>query len=87
MDKQEKLKIEAHIGHEIKQLRATLGLTQNQLADQLDMEVAYLSKIERGNKPITSAQLLSLLAGCDHQIATNFINNILHKIGSNDCNN
>lgn len=50
------------IGKRIKQARKAKGLTQEQLAEQLDVSVGYVSQIERG---ITKPNLEMLSAVCD----------------------
>lgn len=50
------------IGKRIKQARKAKGLTQEQLAELLDVSVGYVSQIERG---ITKPNLEMLSAVCD----------------------
>ena len=50
------------IGSRLKQARKARGLTQEQLAELLDVSVGYVSQIERG---ITKANLEMLCAVCD----------------------
>ena len=45
------------IGKEIRKARKKLGLTQDQLAEKLELSSAHMSKIERGIKPISLKNL------------------------------
>ena len=51
------------IGSRLKQARKARGLTQEQLAELLDVSVGYVSQIERG---ITKANLEMLSGICDN---------------------
>lgn len=48
-------------------LRNELGLSQKQLADYLEIDQSYVSKMEKGERPITldNAEKLALLSGYD----------------------
>ncbi|WP_433945545.1 helix-turn-helix domain-containing protein [Paenibacillus sp. SN-8-1] len=48
------------IGKRIKQSREEKGLTQESLAEKLDVSNAYISKIERGKTPINLDRLSEL---------------------------
>lgn len=48
------------IGKRIRQAREGKGLTQEQLAEKLDVSNAYISKIERGRTPINLERLSEL---------------------------
>jgi transcriptional regulator with XRE-family HTH domain len=48
------------IGKRIRQARENKGLTQEQLAEKLDVSNAYISKIERGRTPINLDRLSEL---------------------------
>ncbi|RXZ79908.1 XRE family transcriptional regulator [Paenibacillaceae bacterium] len=48
------------IGSRIRQAREEQGITQEQLAEQLDVSNAYISKIERGKTPINLDRLSQL---------------------------
>jgi transcriptional regulator with XRE-family HTH domain len=50
------------IGNRIKKAREVKGLTQEKLAEQLDVSNAYISKIERGRTPINLDRLSELCA-------------------------
>lgn len=45
------------IGERIKHARVKKGLTQEQLAEQLDVSIAFLSRIERGSSHINLRRL------------------------------
>ncbi|GGG67411.1 helix-turn-helix domain-containing protein [Paenibacillus radicis (ex Gao et al. 2016)] len=48
------------IGRRIKKAREKKGLTQERLAEELDVSNAYISKIERGKTPISLDRLSDL---------------------------
>ncbi len=48
------------IGNRIKKAREKKGLTQERLAEELDVSNAYISKIERGKTPISLDRLSEL---------------------------
>lgn len=48
------------IGNRIKTARENKGLTQEKLAEELDVSNAYISKIERGKTPISLDRLSDL---------------------------
>jgi transcriptional regulator with XRE-family HTH domain len=48
------------LGSKIKQLRLSKGLAQRQIASKLDIDVAYISKIENNFKPISRQYLKKL---------------------------
>ena len=45
------------IGSRIKEARLSKNLTQEELADQIDISVAFLSRVERGNSHINLKRL------------------------------
>ena len=45
------------IGSRIKQARIAKNMTQEDLADQIDISVAFLSRVERGNSHINLKRL------------------------------
>ena len=45
------------IGSRIKEARISKNLTQEELADQIDISVAFLSRVERGNSHINLKRL------------------------------
>ena len=49
------------IGSRIKQARLAKNMTQEDLADKIDISVAFLSRVERGNSHINLNQLCGLL--------------------------
>ena len=48
------------IGERIKKARKKLDLTQEQLSEKIDVSVAYLSRVERGNTKINLIRLVEL---------------------------
>ena len=48
------------IGSRIKQARLAKNMTQEDLADQIDISVAFLSRVERGNSHINLKRLNQL---------------------------
>ncbi|MBD2845716.1 helix-turn-helix transcriptional regulator [Paenibacillus sp. IB182496] len=50
----------ALIGKRIRKARESKGLTQEKLAEHLDVSNAYISKIERGRTPINLERLAEL---------------------------
>ena len=48
------------IGNKIKQLRQKANLTQEQLADKMDVSIQMVSNLERGNKSIRIENLIKL---------------------------
>ena len=66
------------IGERLKQARINKKLTQEKLAEQLDVSVAFLSRAERGNVKINLARITQI---CD--ILDISISNILTGTGSN----
>ena len=51
------------IGQRIKQARLAKNLTQEDLAEQIDISVAFLSRVERGNSHINLKRLLDVSEG------------------------
>lgn len=51
------------IGERLKRARISKGMTQENLAEKLDVSVAYLSRVERGNSHINLTRLNQL---CTH---------------------
>ncbi len=68
----------AIIGERLKRARLSKKLTQEQLAEQLDVSVAFLSRAERGNVKINLSRLTQI---CD--ILDISIGYILTGTGSN----
>ena len=50
------------IGSRIKEARLSKNLTQEELADQIDISVAFLSRVERGNSHI-NLKILNQICG------------------------
>ena len=66
------------IGERLKKARLSKNLTQEQLAEKLDVSVAFLSRAERGNVKINLSRITQI---CD--ILDISISNILTGTGSN----
>ena len=66
------------IGERLKKARLAKGLTQEQLAEELDVSVAFLSRAERGNVKINLARITQI---CD--ILEVSISNVLTGTVSN----
>ena len=48
------------IGERIKKARKEKGLTQEQLSEKLDISIAFLSRVERGNSKINLKRLTQI---------------------------
>lgn len=48
------------LGEKLKELRVSKGLLQRQVAAELDVDIAYLSKMESNTKPVSKASLTKL---------------------------
>ncbi|TMS57276.1 helix-turn-helix transcriptional regulator [Imbroritus primus] len=57
---QKKLKFAVSFGGVIRQKRTTLGLTQEELAEQLDVHVTVISRLERGASPPSFVTLMKV---------------------------
>lgn len=53
------------LGKRIRQERIRSGLTQEQVAEYINVSTAYIGLIERGERSVTLEKLI-LLAGCFH---------------------
>ena len=53
------------IGSRIKQARLAKNMTQEELSDQIDISVAFLSRVERGNSHINLKRLNQICALLD----------------------
>ena len=80
MDKEAVHEIKTIIGSEVKELRRILGLTQAELGEKLGIDDAYISKIERGLKPISSTQLFTILSNCELNDAIECVVAIIDKV-------
>ena len=49
------------VGHKIRRLRRSSGLTQLQMAEQLGISPSYLNLLEHNQRPVTTALLLRLV--------------------------
>lgn len=48
------------LGEKLKELRESKGLLQRQVAAELDVDTAYISKMENNDKPVSKAHLAAL---------------------------
>lgn len=57
------------LGEKLKELREAKGLVQRQVAAELEVDTAYISKMESNEKPVSRNHLikLSLLLGIDEE--------------------
>ena len=72
--------IKLAIGIEVRKLRKALGLTQVEFGGKINLDSAYISKIERGIKPISSIQIFTILSICELDDAIEFIIKIIDKV-------
>jgi transcriptional regulator with XRE-family HTH domain len=49
------------LGQRIKEERLNLGLTQEKLAEDIDISISYMGQIERGERSLTLNTLISLV--------------------------
>lgn len=56
-------------GEKLRELREDKGLFQRQVAAELDVDTAYISKLEHSEKPVSRAYLkkLAVLLGCPEE--------------------
>jgi len=80
LDKEAVHEVKSIIGSEVKELRKILGLTQAELGEKLGIDDAYISKIERGLKPISSTQLFTILSTCELDDVNEFVVAIIDKV-------
>ena len=64
--------IRKRIGKRIKDLRADLQVTQEALAEKVDMDKTYLSEVENGKRNISVINLEKVIKGLDNNFATFF---------------
>ena len=57
--------IDAHVGHQIRQRRATLGISQEQLAGVLGLSFQQVQKYERGVNRVGASRLHDLARALD----------------------
>ena len=73
------------IGQRIKQARLSKNLTQEDLAEQIDISVAFLSRVERGNSHINLKRLSQLCRLLD--VSEGYILNGVSSNSENYLNN
>ena len=64
--------IRKRIGKRIKDLRTDLQITQEALAEKVDMDKTYLSEVENGKRNISVINLEKVIRGLDNSFATFF---------------
>lgn len=64
-----------------------MGITQEQLGECLRIDSAYISKIERGIKPIPLQSLFEIFAFCGEESVNELLINIINKVKDYDCYN
>lgn len=89
--------INKDIGKRISQLRKKNGITQEKLAEELDITIKHMSSVERGvsslslEKIITTSKLFDctldyLILGNDNDVSNTLPSSILSILSSNDEN-
>lgn len=61
MDSISKSDIDVNFGNQIREYRNKLGLTQDELSEQLDISLKYISRIENGKGGIKTQTLINCL--------------------------
>lgn len=75
------------LGEKIKALRESKGLFQRELASELDVDIAYISKMEHGEKPVSRNHLekLSRLFGVpEESLLTLWVADKLYAIAKDE---
>ena len=57
------LEPQAVFGAKVRRLREEAGLTLEELGDRCDMELAYVSRVERGQKDVQLSTIVRLACG------------------------
>jgi len=52
--------IREHFGHRIRELRSTLGLSQEQLADAAGLHRTYIGSVERGERNVSLQNIVAI---------------------------
>lgn len=68
------------IGRKIKNKRKNKGLTQERIAEQLDISISFVSRIERGAVKV-SLETLVKIANCLDELPTYFLDGSVKKNG------
>lgn len=71
--------IDKRIGKRLKQRREELGLTQDQLAEKLDLTTNYISTVERGASFPRCEKLILLLNGLETSADAVFCDVLTHS--------
>lgn len=57
------------VGINIKQLRKSINMTQDELAEKCDLQTSYLAGVERGDRNITLQTLEKIISGLEIEAA------------------
>jgi transcriptional regulator with XRE-family HTH domain len=60
--------IRVRIGKRIKELRLELSLTQEALADKVDLDKTYINEVENGKRNVSVINLEKIILGLDISI-------------------
>jgi transcriptional regulator with XRE-family HTH domain len=60
--------IRVRIGKRIKELRLGLGLTQEALADKVDLDKTYINEVENGKRNVSVVNLEKIIIGLEISI-------------------
>jgi HTH-type transcriptional regulator, competence development regulator len=75
------------LGEKLKELRETKGLVQRQVAAELEVDTAYVSKMESSEKPVSRHHLkkLSLLLNfSEDELLTLWLADKLYEVAKNE---
>ena len=61
--------VDAHVGKRIRHRRWMVGMTQQQLADQVGIKFQQIQKYERGANRVSASALVGLAAGLDTSVS------------------
>ncbi len=65
------------LGNRIKEERLRIGLTQEQIAERINVSTTYIGYVERGERSITLEKLI-LLAECFHVTIDSLLHNAVN---------
>ncbi|HEX7385893.1 MAG TPA: helix-turn-helix transcriptional regulator [Castellaniella sp.] len=74
------------LGQRIRQTRKSLSWTQEELADNADIDRSYIGGVERGQRNLSFTVLCQICTAmhCDIATLTNNIPDARHEMGQND---
>ncbi len=64
--------IRMRIGKRIKELRLGLGLTQEALADKVDLDKTYINEVENGKRNVSDVNLEKIILGLEENFGSFF---------------